>query len=292
MALTVDMLRCFQAVARHGSLAEAAAVLGRTPPAVSVMLRNFEERVGAPLFETTRKARLTPLGKSIYKTIQAHLEEFDRVQSVIEGAAKAEAGRVRLAVTPTVATALMPQVVNEFSRAYPKVLIEVHDMDSAAVRRELERERADIGIATMSKLNGFERKRLISDELGLLCSSEHPLAARETPLTWKAIEQHKFISNGLCGLIDAPEFRPILENSVLSVSNHASLLAFIRANVGVTVLPQLAIPMKDNDLVFQPMPGKTQERMLYLFHQPSRMVSPAVAEFCRFITSRIQILTE
>lgn len=290
MALTIDMLRCFQAVARHGSLAEAANVLGRTPPAISVMLRNFEDRVGAPLFETSRKARLTPLGKAIYKTVQSHLEEFDRVQSIIEGAAKAEAGKVRLAVTPTVATALMPQVVQEFSRSFPKVLIDVHDMDSAAVRRELERDRADIGIATLPSLNGLERQELISDELGLLCNEKHPLATAKNPLDWAAVGQHKFISNGLCRLIEDPEFRPILDNSVLSVSNHASLLAFVRANVGVTLLPRLAVPASDSKLCFRPIPGKVKKRMLYLFNQPDRMMSPAVREFCRFLKERVRIL--
>lgn len=290
MALTIDMLRCFQAVARHGSLAEAAAVLGRTSPAVSVMLRNFEDRVGAPLFETTRKARLTPLGKSIYTTVQSHLEEFDRIQDFVEGAAKAESGRVRLAVTPTVATALMPQVVHEYGLSYPKVLIDVRDMDSASVRRELERERADIGIATLPNLNGFNRQRLISDELGLLCAKDHPLAALGEPFGWDAISQHKFVTNGLCRLIDDPEFRSILEKSVLSVSNHASLLAFVRANVGVTVLPRLAVPMADENFHFRSLPGKSQHRMLHLFTRPDRLVPPPVKEFCRFLKSRAKLL--
>lgn len=65
MAIKIEMLRCFCAVADHGSLADAAEVLGRTPSAVSMMLRQFEDHIGSPLFEGGRKARLTPLGELI-----------------------------------------------------------------------------------------------------------------------------------------------------------------------------------------------------------------------------------
>ncbi|MBT6300032.1 MAG: LysR family transcriptional regulator, partial [Rhodobacteraceae bacterium] len=41
MAIKIDMLRCFQAVANHGSLAAAATVLGRTPSAISMTLKQF-----------------------------------------------------------------------------------------------------------------------------------------------------------------------------------------------------------------------------------------------------------
>ena len=60
--IKIEMLRVFRAVAEQGSLARAADVLGRTPSAVSMMLSQFEWHIGAPLFETDRKNRLTTLG--------------------------------------------------------------------------------------------------------------------------------------------------------------------------------------------------------------------------------------
>lgn len=43
----------------HGSLVEVARVPGRTPSAESMMLKQFETHIGAPLFEIARKSRLT-----------------------------------------------------------------------------------------------------------------------------------------------------------------------------------------------------------------------------------------
>lgn len=285
MAITVEMLRCFHMVAKHGSLAGAATALGRTPPAVSVMLQKFEERVGSPLFETKRKSRLTPLGQMLHSTVQHHLDEFSQVEKLVDSLARGEAGRVRLAVTPTVATALMPDVVHEFRKTHPKVLIEIHDMDSSSVRRDLEKGRADIGVATLPPLIGFERTKLLSDELGVLCLRDHPLTTKQTPLEWTDIAGYDFIKNGLCYLIEDTSFQRIVESSVLSVANHASLIAFLNANVGITVLPKLALPQDLPKIAFLPLPKPKPLRTLYLITSPRKLLLPAAQAFAEVLES-------
>ena len=110
MAIKIEMLRCFQAVANHGSLA-AAAALGRTPSAVSMMLAQFEDHIGAALFQTARKSRLTPLGDLILAEAQRELGHFDCTIAAIEGLSQAKFGSVRLAVTPSVAQVILPPVL-------------------------------------------------------------------------------------------------------------------------------------------------------------------------------------
>lgn len=281
--LTLEMVRCFQTVAKHGGLAAAASELGRTVPAVSVMLKNFENRVGAPLFEAKRKSHLTPLGVEIFAAAQQYMEEFGRLEGLIDDMAEGGVGRVRLAVTPTVATALMPGVVRRFTARHPKVLIELRDMDSNSIRRELERKRADIGVATLPPLDGFERKRLLSDELGVLCPHDHPLATKTEPLTWSDIGSHNFIKNGLCYLVQDPEFIKIVDGSKMSVTNHESLIAFLKSNLGITVLPRLALPSGDNSIAFLPLPGIAQRRVLYLITPPKNRLSPAAVQFVKVL---------
>jgi DNA-binding transcriptional LysR family regulator len=57
------MLRNFVAVAALGNLNDAADRLGRAPSAVSMSLKQLEEHLGAPLFASDRKNRLTALGR-------------------------------------------------------------------------------------------------------------------------------------------------------------------------------------------------------------------------------------
>ena len=111
MSIKIEMLRCFVTVVAQGSLAEAANALGRTASAVSMMLKQLEDHIGAPLFETARKSRLTTLGRQILDEARREIEHFDRTVAAIDGLAKAERGYVRLSVTPSIAQSILPQIL-------------------------------------------------------------------------------------------------------------------------------------------------------------------------------------
>ena len=279
MAIKIEMLRCFCAVVEHGSLNDAAQQLARTPSAVSMMLKQFEEHVGAALFETARKARLTPLGEMIYSEARREIDHFGRTVSAIEGLSRAEEGQVRLAVTPSVATVVLPAVIRRFRRDHPKVRIDMRDMDSAAVQREMEAERADIGLGSVAGGPNFDRKLLFADPFGVVCAPEEPLALRGEPVAWTDLVERDFITHGLCHLIEDVEFDPILDAAAMSVPNTASLLALVRGGVGLTLLPRRAVPEDDPRLVFLPLAQSNAQRHLSLVSHPRRLLPPAAQAF-------------
>lgn len=241
MSIKIDMLRCFTMVATHGSLSDAADVLGRTPSAVSMMLKQFEDHVGSALFETARKSRLTPIGELILAEARREVAHFENTVSVIEGLSRAELGYLRLAVTPSVATTVLPAVIFKFTERHPNVQIDLRDMDSGTIARELDRERADIGIGSFVQVEGMRRTELFSDAFGVVCRKDHPLADNWDQLDWRTMGDHRIIANGLCKQITDPDFAPILARSHLMVPSTASLLGLVRQGVGITVLPRLAV---------------------------------------------------
>lgn len=275
MAIKIEMLRCFHMVAEYGSLGDAADALGRTPSAVSMMLKQFEDHIGAPLFESTRKSRLTPLGEMIYAEASRELAHFDRTVQAIEGLSRAEQGHVRVAVTPSVAQTVMPPILEAYLKQHPGVSIEMIDTDSRSVHRELVSERADIGIASLAPIPGFERELAFTDAFGVVCPVDHPLARNWTRLSWNDLDGVNFIANGLCSQIRDEGFVPILESSRLMVRNTASILSLVRAGVGVTLLPELAILPEYDDLEFLPLTDSTARREVYIVTPPDTMLTPA-----------------
>lgn len=283
MAIKIEMLRCFRAVADSGSLAEAAATLGRTASAVSMMLRQFEDHVGAPLFESTRKSRLTPLGEMVLTEARRELEHFNRTVGAIEGLSRAELGHVRLAVTPSVAQAVLPPVLKAFMHAHPGVRIDMRDADSASVQRELAAERADIGMASLRAMPGFERELVFSDRFGVVCRIDDPLAERWPGLGWADLEGTAFIANGLCHAITDEDFAPILEASRIMVPNTASILSLVRAGVGITLLPELAVLPEFRDLKFLPLDDCRARREVWMVTPAAPMTTPAARALAQAI---------
>lgn len=284
LAIKIDMLRCFTTVASQGSLSEAADVLGRTPSAVSMMLKQFEEHVGSALFETARKSRLTPLGELILAEARREVAHFENTVSVIEGLSRSELGYLRLAVTPSVATTVLPAVIFRFAQKFPKVQIDLRDMDSVTIARELDRERADIGIGSLPEVEGMRRTELFSDAFGLVCRKDDPLAKDWDKLSWRTMGDHPIIANGLCEQISDPDFVPILARSRLMVPNTASLLGLVRQGVGITVLPRLAVANVLDEFAFLPLADVTTRRTVHLMSQPNTLLMPAAQEFLKLIT--------
>ena len=51
--LDIDLLRAFATVHQAGGFSQAAEILGRSQPAISLQIKRLEERVGGQLFERT-----------------------------------------------------------------------------------------------------------------------------------------------------------------------------------------------------------------------------------------------
>ena len=280
MAIKIDMLRCFAAVATSGNLADAANRLGRTPSAVSMMLKQFEEHLGAPLFESERKSRLTPLGAFALDQAVRELDHFERTVAAIQHFSHAKSGYVRVAAVPSVAEAILPAVVRDFLRDHPGVQIDIRDMDSAGVLRELEKERVDLGFASAAGVGAeIVREELFSDAFGVVCRPDHPLTQALRPIDWTQLDGGSFIGNGICRHIADERFQMIFSGSRLMVRNTTSLLAMVRAGIGVTVLPRLAVDPAEKRLAFLPVADPAARRRIDILRRSHQTPTPAAALF-------------
>jgi DNA-binding transcriptional LysR family regulator len=283
MAIKIEMLKCFTAVVQQGNLSDAAEKLGRTSSAVSMMLKQFEDHIGVPLFETARKSNLTALGALIYEEARREVSHFENSIAVIEGLSRSDLGYLRLVVTPSVAKNLLPQVVLRFTQQFAGVQIDIRDMDSTAIERELLHERADIGIGTLSQVGDLTRRELFSDRFGVVCQKDHQLARDWDQLRWRDMQDHVLIANGLSNLITDPDFAPILAKSRLMVPSITSLLGLVRAGVGISVLPRLAVSQEQDDIAFLPLRDVTARRTVHIASQPHAKLMPAAREFLALI---------
>lgn len=281
MTIKLEMLRVFRAVAEKGSLAGAADVLGRTPSAISMMLAQLEEDIGAPLFETDRKNRLSPLGILVLDESGRATDTFSRSVDAIRRHAASLAGTVRVAAVPSAVATVLPAIIHKYRTERPDVRLEISDVDSDSVRRRVALDQADIGIlsTTPDDKNGGEP--MLRDDLGIVCNASSPIAKADTP-SWNLFQLEKMIANPLCALVAHPAVQEALDASNLEARNTTALLSFVRANLGATILPKSAIDV-DRDLVFVTPTDPVVRRELRKISRPDRKFSPAVAAFWKSI---------
>ena len=113
----IQCLLTFEAVARLRSVTLAADELCVTPSAVSHRVRQLEQTIGAKLFGRADFS-LTTEGSEYLANVREALERLER----FPGAQPAPGKRkLRLAVTPTFARALLIPRLRQFTEAYPEI---------------------------------------------------------------------------------------------------------------------------------------------------------------------------
>src|SRR5688500_12166907 len=117
---SLRQLRAFRAVYQLRKLSAAAEQLSITQSAVSVLIRQLEEGLGARLFDrTTRSLRPTPAAAEAIAVAERILRDVDSLGAGLRDLAALRRGRVSLAVTPTLGEILLPPVVRRFAQLHP-----------------------------------------------------------------------------------------------------------------------------------------------------------------------------
>jgi DNA-binding transcriptional LysR family regulator len=143
--LDMDVLRTFVTGFELGSFARAAERLGRSQSAVSTQLRKLEEQVGQPLVQKSgRGLALTTAGEGLLSYAKRLLELNDEAVDSIRDADVE--GWVRLGLPQDFAEGWLPAVLNRFSRAHPKVRVEVQVDRSVPLIEKTVRGKLDIAL--------------------------------------------------------------------------------------------------------------------------------------------------
>ncbi|PWK39080.1 choline sulfate utilization transcriptional regulator [Pseudomonas sp. OV226] len=174
--LSLDLLRAFEAAARHRSFTAAAVELGTTQPAVSQQIKRLEEQLATRLFDRIyRGIELTEAGAILFDQVQLGLQNIDAGLSAISAQQQHEV----LQVATDFAFAaywLMPRL-HRFHAANPHV-----DVSLVTSERSHNMLRTDIDVAVLfgdGRFKQGESHWLFSEEVFPVCS---PLLLKDRPL--------------------------------------------------------------------------------------------------------------
>ena len=288
--ITLNHLKTFIIVARDGSFNQAAEKLSRSQPAVTLSIKQLESYLNLVLFErTTRKVTLTKDGQNFLPIANRLVLDFDIAISDIAGVSECRTGHVSLAVVASVASNILPKIIKTFTLKYPNISLHLYDDNSKGVQNRVELNEVDIGIASVwhsdKKLNFTP---ILSDTYVMVCNKNHPLAQAKKNIGWKQLKSYDFIGSGLTQTLKMQKYIGIPK---YEFSNTTTLIAMLKANIGITVLPSLAIP-DDPDLVAFPLDNPTETRTICLITRKKTTHSPATQAMIEVLFQEIPNLIE
>jgi DNA-binding transcriptional LysR family regulator len=283
---SVRQLRAFVAVYHAGQVSAAAEQLALTQPAVTVLLRELEDKLGVKLFDrSTRSLRRTEAAVEAIGYAERALAELESLGGSMAELAGARRGRVRVAATSTVAQTLLPPLIRRFGEAHPGVQVEVEDVAPAGFVDVLLLERADLGIGTLeAPVPGLREQVFLRDALAAV-APPGPQFQAGPPLTWKQLSALPLVTvkagYGVRRHIDAAADAAGVQLRIAhEVSLLTTALAMAAHGLGVAVVPaSLAEHAGRTPLVVRKLVRPVVERHTAVVTKAERSLSPAARAF-------------
>ena len=181
MAVELNQLRYFVAVAERRHFTKAARDLDVAQPSVSKQIRQLEEELGAALFHRMRgNVTLTPAGEALLPWARRVLNDLEAATNEVRELSGLRRGRISVGATPSITVAVLPDALARIHETYPGVDLKLHEAGSRDLVRELEQGRLDFALVILPvNQPSIETVPLLREELVVAVPHDHPLARRQ-----------------------------------------------------------------------------------------------------------------
>ncbi len=250
-------LKYLVALADHRHFGKAADASFVSQPTLSTQIRKLEDELGVALVERApRKVMLTPVGREIVERARRIVAEVEQLGEVARRSRDPEAGTVRLGIFPTLGPYLLPHVVPRIRKRFPQLELLLVEEKSDVLLQRLREGALDAALLALPVHDDQLHAEFLFEEPFLLAVPEsHPLASHG-PLALDDLSSQTLLllEDGHClrdQALDVCRTAGAGENGGFRATSLETLRQMVAANVGVTLLPSLAVkpPVAQSDAI-------------------------------------------
>ncbi|KRQ14502.1 LysR family transcriptional regulator [Bradyrhizobium manausense] len=284
---TMRQLEALVLVYRLGSITKAAAELRVTQSAISLLIRQIEENFQVKLFDrTTRALHPTAACREAIPAAERILSSARGLAQHMRDLVEVRTGRIALAVSAGVASALLPRILARFRSCYPEVRIDLFDVAPDELLPFVMAGHAEFGIGSFED-DGTSEARIET-------LMESPLSAigirngrfeKRRRLTWDELAGSDLITmrrgTRIRTQIDealgqtGQELKPALEVSLITTA-----LALTAEGAGISILPAHMLPKAQfPTLAAVALSQPIVKRHVSLLSRADFTLSPAAEQF-------------
>lgn len=176
---SLRQMRLFVAIVRMGGVSAAAIELGMSQSAASTALIELENRYQRPLFERVgKRLRVSEVGQALLPVALDMLDRAAKADAILRG--RTGPGPLYIGATQTIGTYVAPTLIARYGARHPQSRVTLDISNTAEIAARVQDFTLDLGLIE-GEYSGT--KLLVSDwlddEMVLICSPGHPLAAHK-----------------------------------------------------------------------------------------------------------------
>jgi DNA-binding transcriptional LysR family regulator len=274
--LTPEALTMMDAIARSGSFAAAARLLGKVPSALTYNVRQLEDALDVLLFDRrSRQATLTAAGRELLEEGRRLLDQIDAVANRVKRVATGWETQLTVVVDDVISRSTILDLCADFyadtavgsreertaAPGAPPTRLRIRTEVLAGTLEALVTGQADLALGL--GMNRELPSGLAMKELGSICfvfavAPHHPLASAAEPIDDAEIVRHRAVAVA----DSAHRLTPVTVNllpgqEVLTVSDMQAKIAALLRGVGCGFVPE---PMVRDAIAAGTLKVKTVQR--------------------------------
>lgn len=283
--MNIRLFRIFLTVCETGSMTQAAHLLYMTQPSVSQAISDLEREYSTHLFERlNHHLFLTEAG--------AHLRSYANHIVNLTDQAKAElielgsAGSLRVGASQTVGAYLMPAILHQFKTDQPQVELFSLVDNTRVIENQILEDQIDLGVVEGNISSRFiTEQKLCTDELVIVCGTDHPLFKKAEPLIADLAGESFLIREAGSGTRDLFELRMREFGLVWKIggvySNTESIKQAVCKSLGLAALPKISISEEELKGMVRgiQIKGLELQRNFNLIFHKQKYFTPAMRKF-------------
>jgi DNA-binding transcriptional LysR family regulator len=289
MMPSMRQLEALVLVYRLGSLTKAAAELKVTQSAMSLLIRQIEENFQLRLFDrTTRALHPTAACNDAVPIAERILAGARGLARQMQDLVELRTGRITVAVSAGVASALLPAVLAKYRASYPEVQIGLFDVPPDDLLSFVTAGSAELGFGDAEGTDAPELKidELTRSSLSAIGLRDGRFEKRQR-LTWDEAGKSELIAmrrgTRIRNRIDEAlartgrKLKPTFEVSLITTA-----LALTAEGAGISILPAHMLPAAQfPTLAAVPLSRPTIVRHVSLVSRAGFALSPAAQHFVK-----------
>jgi len=290
--LKLKDLRYLVALADERHFGRAAQRSYVSQPTLSAQLKKLEDYLGVQLVERQPKqVTLTQAGEQIVARARRILEASDEVLALARSHRDPLAGKLRMALLPTIGPYLLPRVAREIHKALPRLELQLYEYQTAPMLEKLNNGQVDLGILALPvDMDGLEARQLYEEPFELAVPAQHRLAKKKD-VTADDLKDETLLllEDGHClrdQALDVCSGVGVQEKQDFRATSLETLRQMVATGAGVTLLPALASRNgygNSRDVVLRPFADPQPRRYVGAIWRKTTARRPAIDAVCDLI---------
>ena len=286
--MDINQLEVLVAVAREQSFSRAAQALHRTQPAVSQAIRRLESEIGEPLFDRSSKdGTLTAAGRVLHDFGQQMLNLRQSAHAAVKELKDLHRGKLSLGANEYTVMYLLP-VIPVFRARHPHIKVEVKRSLASRIPAEILGRDVEIGIVSYKPSDStIAAVSVMTDELALIVSPDHPLAKRDT-VSVRELGAESFIAHNVASPYREKVVRTFEKyrtplNISMEMPTLEAIKRLVEQGMGVALVPRLTArpEIARQKVMALTVREMRLERSIHLIYRKGATLSHAARAFLR-----------